>query len=107
MNPTFGDLIRAELAGADNLEVVLSVVELPSETQLPVHTHPGEEFAYVMEGSLVLWEEGVGETVVRAGDSAKVPLGVVHTVRTEDECCKLVVFRVHATGEPERTLVDG
>ena len=106
MNQTFGDLIRTDLAGADHLEVVLSVVELPAKTQLPVHTHPGEEFAYVTEGSLVLWEEGVGETVVRAGDSAKVPLGVVHTVRTDDEGCKLVVFRVHTKGEPERTLVD-
>jgi len=75
MNPSFGDLIRAELAGADDLEVVLSVVELPPNMELPVHTHPGEEFAYVMEGSLVLWEQGKGDTVVRAGDSAKVPLG--------------------------------
>ena len=106
MNPSSGDLIRAALAGADDLEVVLSVVELPPNMELQVHTHPGEEFAYVMEGSLVLWEQGKGDTFARAGDSAKVPLGAVHTVRTEEEGCKIVVFRVHATGAPERTLVD-
>ncbi|MDX2379427.1 MAG: cupin domain-containing protein [Acidimicrobiia bacterium] len=106
MNTTMQDLIRAELAASDDLEVVMSVVELPAGVSLPVHTHPGEEFAYVMEGSLVLWEEGKGDLVVRAGDSAKVPLGVVHTVRTEQEGCKIIVFRVHTAGQPERTLVD-
>jgi quercetin dioxygenase-like cupin family protein len=106
MAPTFDDLMRAQLAGADDLEVVLSEVELPPHTELPVHTHPGEEFVYMMEGSLVLWEQGKGETLVSAGDSVKVPLGAVHTVRTEEQGCKLIAFRVHAAGEPERTLVE-
>ena len=106
MNIDMKNLIRTELASADDLEVVMSVVELPAGARLPVHTHPGEEFAYVMEGSLVFWEEGKGEITARAGDSAQVPLGAVHTVRTEHEGCKIVVFRVHAVGQPERELVE-
>lgn len=100
------DLIRTELAGADDLEVVMNVVELPAGAKLPVHTHPGEEFAYVMEGSLMFWEEGKDEFEVTAGEAAVVHEGVVHSIRTVDEGCKLVVFRVHAVGQPERTLVD-
>ena len=106
MSPTMQDLIHTELAGSDNLEVVMSVVELPPGVSLPVHTHPGEEFAYVIDGSLVLWEEGKGDLIARTGDYAKVPHGAVHTVRTEDEGCKIIVFRVHTAGQPERTLVE-
>ena len=64
MNPTMNDLIRADLEASDDLEVVMSVVELPAGISLPVHTHPGEEFAYVMEGSVV---RGAG--FVRSGKS--------------------------------------
>jgi hypothetical protein len=35
-----------------------------------------------------------------------VPLNTVHTVRTGDEGVKLLVFRIHPQGEPERILVD-
>ena len=104
--PVFKNLATDVLDSADGLEVVTSYVELPGGTQLPKHTHPGEEFAYVVEGSVYLWEKGKGETHCVAGSSAKVPMGAVHTVRTADEGAKLVVFRVHTQGEPERTLVE-
>jgi hypothetical protein len=41
-----------------------------------------------------------------AGDAVRVPLGRVHSIRTTAEGADLVVFRVHETGQPERTLVD-
>lgn len=104
--PVFNNLATDVLDSADGLEVVTSYVELPAGVQLPKHTHPGEEFAYVLEGEVFLWEEGVGETHCVAGDTAKVPMGAVHTVRTGDSGVKLVVFRVHTQGEPERILVE-
>lgn len=104
--PTFENLREDVLESAVGLEVVTSYVELPPDTQLPAHTHPGEEFAYVIEGSVYLWEEGIGETKFSTGASAKVALNRVHTVRTADEGVKLLVFRIHQTGQPERTLVD-
>ena len=67
---------------------------------------PGEEFAYIVDGEVFLWEEGVGETRCVAGESAKVPMGAVHTIRTGDQGVKLVVFRVHTQGEPERILAE-
>jgi quercetin dioxygenase-like cupin family protein len=104
--PIFDNLATDALESADGLEVVTSYVELPAGTKLPTHTHPGEEFAYVIEGSLYLWQQGVGEQHCEAGSTAKVPLNTVHTVRTGDEDVKLLVFRVHPQGEPERVLVD-
>ena len=104
--PIFDNLAVDELELADGLEVVTSYVELPAGTQLPTHKHPGEEFAYVIEGSVFLWQEGVGEQLCEAGSAAKVPLDTVHTVRTGDEDVKLLVFRVHPQGAPERILVE-
>ena len=105
--PVFNNLATDVLDSADGLEVVTSYVELPAGMQLPKHTHPGEEFAYVVEGELFLWMEDAGEICCAAGETAKVPMGAVHTVRTGDQGAKLVVFRVHTQGEPERILVEG
>ena len=105
--PSFADVSRDLLETAD-LEVVTSLVELPPSFQLPTHRHPGEEFAYVIDGAIYFWEHGSdGERHMPAGSFAKVPLGAVHTVRTgEDQGAKLIVFRVHTPGAPERELVD-
>ncbi len=104
--PILNNLATDLLESADGLEVVTTYVEFPAEMEGPTHTHPGEEFAYVLEGSVYLWEEGKGETRYVAGDSCKVTMGAVHKVRTGDESVKLVAFRIHTIGEPERTLVD-
>lgn len=105
--PSFSDLSRDLLAAAD-LEVVTSLVELPPSFQAPPHRHPGEEFAYVIEGGVHFWEHGTdGERYMPAGSFGKVPLDVVHSIRTDDtQGAKLVVFRVHTPGAPERELVD-
>ena len=55
-----------------------------------MHRHPGEEFAYVVEGGIHDWQHGTdGERHMPAGSFAK-----------------LVVSRVHTPGSPERELVD-
>ena len=102
----FNNLMEEELVGAEGTEVVLSHVVLPPRFTLPKHWHPGEEFVYVMKGSLTLWQERAEDITVRAGDALKVPYKVVHTVRTGDEGVSLVIFRVHEAGQPERILVE-
>lgn len=104
--PILNNLATDVLESADGLEVVTSYVEFPAGMEGPAHTHPGEEFGYIVEGSIYIWEEGRGETRYVAGDSCKVSMGAVHKVRTEDEGVTLVAFRVHTIGEPERTLID-
>jgi quercetin dioxygenase-like cupin family protein len=104
--PTFDNLARDLLDTAPGLEVVTSVVELPPHFRAPTHTHPGEEFAYVVEGTVHFWEQGRGEIEMPAGSTGRVPINTVHTIRTADEPAKLVVFRVHPVGAPERIPVD-
>lgn len=95
-------LLKATLAGVDSTEVIVSRVSLPPHTSLPKHWHPGEEFAYVLEGSVVLWQKGKEEVVGHAGDVVKIPLEQVHSAMTRDEGATVLVFRVHREGKPER-----
>jgi len=100
--PTFDNVLRADLESAEGLEVIVSLVEIPAETTLPQHRHPGEEFVYLLEGNAMLWLKGAGDVALKAGDAVKVPLGQVHTAKTGGEAAKVLVFRVHRKGEPER-----
>ena len=104
--PSLDNIARDLLETAPGLEVVTSLVDLPPNLQLPTHTHPGEEFAYVMEGTIHFWEQGRDEVEVPAGSYRKVGKDIVHTVRTGDEPARLIVFRVHPVGAPERIPVE-
>ena len=99
------NLRKDKLEGVENTEVVVSRVTIPPNTRLPTHWQPGEEFAYVIEGSVTLWQEGKEDTVIKAGGAEKVPLKQVHTAFTGDEGSVILVFRVHEIGKKERYLV--
>ncbi len=99
-------LLKAVLEGVDGTEVIVSRVTIPPNTSLPRHWHPGEEFAYVLEGSVTLWQEGKDDLVGKQGDVMMVPLKQVHTAITKDESATILVFRVHEQGEPERVPVE-
>ena len=96
------NLLKAKLEGVADTEVVVSKVNIPPGTSLPKHWHPGEEFAYVLEGTVTLWQEGKPDIVVKQGEVAKVPLKQVHTAITGPEGVSLLIFRVHEQGKPER-----
>ncbi len=80
--PVMENLARDLLESAPGLEVVTDYVELPAETRKPVHTHPGEEFAYVLDGTIHVWEQDRGEAEINAGGNGEVSKNVFHTVRT-------------------------
>jgi quercetin dioxygenase-like cupin family protein len=104
--PVLETLLKTKLAGVEGTEVIVSRVSFPPNTSLPKHWHPGEEFAYVIEGSVILWQDGKDEIVVNQGEVAAVPLRQVHTAITKEQGVTLLVFRVHAEGQPERVLVE-
>ena len=104
--PKLETLLSAELEGVEGTEVIVSRVTIPPDTSLPEHWHPGEEFAYVLEGSVSLWLEGEEHRPAKPGDVVKVPLKRVHTAITGNEGATILVFRIHEKGQPERILVD-
>ena len=103
---TADNLLRETIDGAEGKEVVVSRVSFPPRIELPWHWHPGEEFFYVIEGSVTLKKRGHPDVVTVRGDSQKIPPGVIHSGKSGEEGAELVIFRVHASGEPERYLVD-
>jgi len=103
---TFKDLLTSQLKGVENTEVVVSITTVPPNTKLPTHWHPGEEFAYMLEGSIVLLQEGKPDEFYKKGEVGMVPLKQVHTVATQDEGATILVFRVHELGQPGRILVE-
>ena len=102
----FEDLLRDTLELSSGIEVIMSYVEVPKATTLPYHYHPGEEFAYLLEGSGELILKDKSRSTIKAGEAGKVPLKQVHSFSTTDEGAKMVVFRVHEKGQPDRVLVE-
>lgn len=103
---SFENLLTQELFGAENTEVVVSRVTVPANTTLPRHFHPGEEFAYMLDGDLTLHQEGEDDVIFNNGDVGVVPFKKVHTITSGAEGCSILIFRVHEQGQPERILVD-
>lgn len=100
------NLLRESIAGVEGKEVIVSRVSFPPNTELPWHWHPGEEFFYVIEGSVTLKRRGEPFSLATQGDAQKIAPQIIHTGSTGEQGAELVIFRVHAKGEPERYLVD-
>lgn len=100
------NLMSEELEGIPGTEIIVSRVYIPANTSLPKHWHPGEEFAYVLKGSVTLWQKGMEDILVKEGETARVPLEQVHTAISGDEGALILVFRVHEKGKPERVKAE-
>jgi quercetin dioxygenase-like cupin family protein len=63
---------------APGREVVQAVAEFQPGGTVGRHTHPGEEVGYVLEGSIVLEQDGKPATTLTAGQGFVIPAGTVH-----------------------------
>ena len=61
-------------------EAVTARVDIPQGVSVGKHTHPGEEVAYVMDGTLQVEIEGATKTV-KAGEPFLIPAGKVHDAK--------------------------
>lgn len=104
--PKLETLLTAEIERIEGTDLIVSRVVMPPHTELPRHWHPGEEFAYVLEGSTVLRRDGKPDLTVAQGEIIKISLREVHSALTTDQGATILVFRVHEHGQPERVLVD-
>ena len=100
------NLLRESIASVEGKEIIVSRVSFPPHTELPWHWHPGEEFFYVIEGSVTLKRRGKPDLPTTQGDAQKIDPQIIHTGSTGEQGAELVIFRVHTEGEPERHLVD-
>jgi quercetin dioxygenase-like cupin family protein len=83
-----------------NYETVLGMAEIPANADVALHTHPGTESAYVLEGSLVLQIQGQPERTVKAGESILVPAATPHGGRAGPTGAKVLAAWVVEKGKP-------
>ena len=100
------NIMTSQLELIEGIEVIVSRVDVPANTTLPKHWHPGEEFIYFMDGSGVIWQKDKADIQIEKGEVFKVPLKQIHTLTTGDSGSTVIVFRVHETGQPVRINVE-
>ncbi|MBX4863463.1 cupin domain-containing protein [Rhizobium sophorae] len=74
------DLIKNDI-DVPGHEVVQVRVDIAPGVLAPNHSHPGEEVAFVIEGTLEYQLEGREPVTLKAGQSLFIPSGVVHSAK--------------------------
>jgi len=75
-------LERHDQSGVPDKEILTGTAALPAGTGIGFHTHPGDETAYVLTGSLILKIKGQPDRPLKPGDTFFIPRGVVHSLVT-------------------------
>ena len=87
-------------------EGVMALVELPPGAAEGKHTHPAEVFAFVLEGSISLENEGSPTVTLKAGDVFHIAPGKVHQATNNGTVtAKLAAVFVAEKGKPLTTQV--
>jgi len=74
------ELQRHDLTVA-NGEGVSMLIEIPAGGVSARHSHPGEDFGYLLEGTIVLMVDGYPPLTVKAGETFFTPRGHFHSAR--------------------------
>ena len=102
--PSADTLLRESLIGLADQEVIVNEVDIPPNTELPWHSHPGTEIFYVLSGSIVLMQRDQADIQSQEGEVRMIQRGVIHSGKTAEEGASLLIVRVHDAGQPERIL---
>src|SRR5262245_58117367 len=70
-------LMRADLTGVEGKEVIMTLLEAQPGAVFPAHIHPGDEFIFVIDGSM---EGFVGsiQSTTKTGETFHAPREVPH-----------------------------
>jgi quercetin dioxygenase-like cupin family protein len=74
-------LLRTTFGGDDTKEVVILTAEFAPAGTTGRHTHPGDEYTVVLQGTLELRLDGREPRRVSAGEAYHSPKGAIHETR--------------------------
>ena len=74
------DALRHDL-GVPGREVIQVRVDFAPGVAFGRHSHPGEEIAYVLEGTLEYEVEGKPPVTLKAGEALFIPAGTIHAAK--------------------------
>jgi quercetin dioxygenase-like cupin family protein len=100
-------LMKQDLSGIPGREGVMVQTVIAPGGKEPRHTHPGDIFAYVLEGTITLTREGEPVAAVERGGVFFVRAGTVHSGENLGKTpVKLLVTFVVEKGKPLTTTVQ-
>lgn len=100
--PLIKQLVKADVSGVEGKELLVFEVTAPPGYTFPLHTHPGEEFAYTLEGTLTTTSTG---EVRGPGQSAFYKRGDIGGSVVGDTPAKFLAIFVVDKGKPLTELV--
>jgi quercetin dioxygenase-like cupin family protein len=94
-------LLRTDLSDEPGKEVYMSLFEPSSGATFGPHTHPGDEFSYVLDGTVRLDVAGAASKVLHPGDTFYVERDKVHGGQViGDTSAKILSVHVADKGKP-------
>ena len=82
-------------------ELTVLKLMIPANTQLPWHTHPMPNAAYILSGELTIEDRRSGQSRrVKQGEALAEMVNITHRGVTGDEPVELVVFYAGSEGIP-------
>lgn len=97
-------LLRSTVSGDDSKESVIRTVEYAAGASTGRHSHPGDEYATVLEGTLEVRLEGQEPRRVPTGQAYHNPRGVIHETRNVgDATARTVSTYIVDKGKPLTT----
>jgi quercetin dioxygenase-like cupin family protein len=101
-------LQQKDLEGAEGREIMMYRADFVPGGALGRHFHPGPELLYVLEGALVLEQDGHPPVTLKVGNSAHLPFKHIHKAKNASttEPVKVLAFLVGEKGQPIITFVQ-
>ena len=99
-------ILKTDLSGIEGKEGILYTANIPVGVSGDKHYHPGYQFSYVLEGSIVMNLEGKPPATYKAGDGFYLPPGQVHFPSNSGTIsAKIISFWIAEKGEPPNVPV--
>lgn len=87
-------------------EVVTAVAEFQPGATVGMHTHPGEEVAYILEGTVLLEQQGKPAVTLKAGETFLIPPNTPHNATNKDtQRARVLANYIVEKGKPLATPV--
>jgi quercetin dioxygenase-like cupin family protein len=96
------ELYKADLVTCEGKEASMFLAELGAGANMGKHYHPGDAFAYILEGTMLLEIVGKESVTLKPGQSGSLPPRTVHDDKNASQTAplKFLVFHIAKKGDP-------
>ncbi len=96
------EVYKVNLVTSEGNEGSMFLAELGPGANMGKHYHPGDAFAYILEGTMLLEIAGKESVALKTGQGGSLPPRTVHDDKNASQTAplKFLVFHVAKKGEP-------